>query len=165
MAIKFSKNLARWQRDKVRERKQRHDRALDRRNFMVELLGGKCRVCGTSEGKLWFEYVGKHKRTAQDNMSSLLSCNINRLMAAAPNHKLLCQKHWWEKFYKDRNIGGKKHGTVSMYSNRMSKCRCDKCRAAWNEYSKKWHKKRRDNKRAALLLLKQGKLKVLSNPS
>lgn len=157
MAIKYSKNIRPY-RDKEREKRQRHDRAVDRRKFMYELLGGVCRVCGGTE-ELYFEYVGTKKLGKSERISSLLSCRIEVLMAQAPFYKLMCKKHWWEKFDKDR--GTKKHGTISMYSNRNSKCRCKRCRAAWNVYSKKWHKKRRDNKRAALLLLAQGKLKVL----
>lgn len=154
MAIKFSKTLR--YRDLTRQRIQRRDKINDRRAFMVELCGGRCRVCKTTEN-LWFEYVGPKTEKKRYTMAQLLSRKINLIMAQKDNYKILCKKHWWAK--QKKRMGKRKHGTVSMYAAGL--CRCPRCRAAWNEYSKAWHRNKNRKRRVLLDAIKSGHLDFL----
>lgn len=154
MAIKFSKNKREYRGDvrTARIGRQRKDKYNDTREFAKQLLGGKCSVCGT-EQELWFEYKGTKKVIQPQRLSGLLSCSVNRMMKEVMDYRLLCKKHWWEN--RRKNMGVKKHGTVSMYTTKSSRCRCTKCRAAWNSYQHKWQTRQRKRKLAAIDLLKK----------
>ena len=151
MARKYSKN--------PRNRNPKNDARLHKkwysrnRNRLKKELGGKCIECGTNRN-LWFSFVGTGPRP---HISSIMGYGWEHIAKLIPFYVLLCKKHWWQK--KIIAQGTRTHGTVSNYSS--GKCRCDECRAAWNVYSKAWHKKRRLQKKAALQLITDGKFKVL----
>lgn len=143
-------------RDKERESIQRRRKLDDRARFIAEMLGGQCRVCRKpTKEKLWFEYVGNEPKARR--MASILSMKITTVMQEAKNFKLLCKKHWWER--KKKDAGKRRHGTVSMYAAGL--CRKECCRAPWREYTKKWQQRKRDQRKEALRLLKEGKLSFL----
>lgn len=157
MAIKYSKNPQ--HRNKERASLQRREKVRARRSFLIDLLGGGCTKCHSTEN-LWFEWTGpKGQAKPWKRLATLMSGDMAILMSEAKKYRLLCSRHWWEAHRK--RMGIKKHGTVSMYANRSSLCRCDKCRAAWNEYSKRWHKQKNAKRRAAREALKSAALKKI----
>ena len=67
---------------KMKERKAKH------REYLVEMLGGKCCGCGTTEN-LEFDHLDR--KTKSFNISSRLASRIEKLEKEAKKCQLLCQ--------------------------------------------------------------------------
>lgn len=157
MARIFRKTKPRWERDVERIKEQRAGRYADVRAFFTELVGGCCRICGTDKDP-WFEYIGKGKGP---NLTSIFNCSISKVMEQRDNFGILCKKHWWEKHNKSRHEKIE-HGTITMYGDPHN-CRCPQCRNAWVIYQREYFRRRRAKKKAAIELLKKGKLSFLKD--
>lgn len=107
-------------------RKKRHDKLKAK---ALAHLGGVCVVCGTTE-KLQFDHIDP--ATKCFNIVPGLRYSWDRVLVEINKCQLLCRPHHDDKTARDRGHSRERHGTPSAYQN--YKCRCDDCRAAWNEY-------------------------------
>lgn len=95
----------------------------------IEMLGGKCVSCGTNEG-LTFDHIDP--KTKLFNVSHRLRWKEEKIIGEIRKCQLLCRSCHEEKNRKDN--GEAKHGSLTMYSHH--ECRCEPCRASWND----WHR-------------------------
>lgn len=133
------------------------------RQLVIENLGGKCSVCGTTEGKLWFNYIGDAAQSPKKRLSRFIGGNIEILLSKIVDYELLCVPHWWEE--RKKIIGTLKHGTLGMYSCPRTQCRCAKCVKAGRAYAVKHMRERRKKQKQALADLKSGKYNFLKDGS
>lgn len=101
-----------------------------RRDWAKAELGGKCVVCGTTEG-LEFDHIDPS--TKINSIANMLTSNQLIFEAEVRKCQLLCRRHHLEKTIAEGSTGrGRirttRHGTTYMYSK--YKCRCAPCRAA-----------------------------------
>lgn len=119
----------------------KREKGAKRKQVLLNMLGGKCVNCGTTE-KLEFDHIDPKLKSF--NIVSKILVRWDRLLDEIKKCQLLCNSCHWDKTRKDRNcnIG---HGTPGMYSNH--KCRCDLCRKAWSKYVRpkinKWRNERK----------------------
>jgi 5-methylcytosine-specific restriction endonuclease McrA len=111
------KNRAAYQRDYNRAWK------AARRNRLIEILGGKCARCGTTEN-LEFDHVDPS--TKKFTVSAGLSRAWGALVEEAAKCQLLCKPCHVVKGAADRPKP--QHGTIYVYQ--YWNCRCDPCKAA-----------------------------------
>lgn len=112
--------------------------------------------CGSKEN-LWMWYTwrpeehGIHPHKAwQRSQKAADGLKLGR-------YHLLCKTHFWER--RREELPKRQHGTAATYcGSGRTPCRCALCTAAWNEYTKKWHKQNKIKRRAARQLLKSGAL-------
>jgi hypothetical protein len=102
-----------------------------RKAKLIDLLGGKCVVCG-STNDLQFDH--KDPSTKVDTITNILSYKLETIYAELKKCQLLCVGCHTEKNKIDN--GEAKHGTISMY--RHHRCRCEPCRIAWNNATVIW---------------------------
>lgn len=108
-----------------------------RRQWMIDLLGGKCVKCGSLEN-LETDHIDR------SNKSFDIASNFGRkkevLLQELAKCQLLCEKCHLDK---TQNIDGfkVKHGSIGMY--RTHKCRCDLCRSAVSAMQRRWRDKKR----------------------
>jgi hypothetical protein len=112
--------------------KEYRQRRLDE---AVERLGGRCVVCGTTDG-LEFDHVDPATKVRE--IASIWQ-NAARFWAEVSKCQLLCRMHHLEKTNAERK-STLKHGTPSCY--RQLKCRCEPCRLAQSAYKKAWRASR-----------------------
>jgi len=105
----------------------------ERRAMAIELLGGKCAKCGSTD-RLQFDHVNNDREGLRGLVSQLFACKLERLMAELEKCQLLCMVCHGEKTRADHGFTGYKHGMLSMYTNQ--KCRCDECKGANAAYMK-----------------------------
>lgn len=106
----------------------------------IELLGGKCVICGTTKN-LEFDHI--IRGTREFTIATGLRLSWARILKELEKCQLLCHKHHLEKTNRERLEWQRRaeHGTPSMYSNQG--CRCDDCTTAWRQYYRGyWRKKR-----------------------
>lgn len=109
-------------------------RRLERRQKLIDLLGGKCIRCGATEN-LEFDHIKPKKKefdiaNAKDSPEKVLMKEVKKC-------QLLCRPCHMSKTRENWEFGGKpaRHGTLWMY--KKYKCRCKKCRKAMSQYLKK----------------------------
>jgi 5-methylcytosine-specific restriction endonuclease McrA len=101
------------------------ERRAANKAWAKELLGGKCVFCGDTE-RLEFDHIDEHDKTMV--VADMLAHGRERLRVELQKCRLLCYE-----CHKARTliqIGPATHGSLGMYSHH--RCRCDKCRTAWN---------------------------------
>lgn len=103
----------------------RNKRRTERKTYFLDLLGGKCVCCGSTES-LQFDHIDPE--TKNFNISSKLDHNFESLEQEVMLCQLLCASCHGKKTRKDNGFKGYEHGTQSMYNNLG--CRCTDCRAA-----------------------------------
>lgn len=123
--------MPRSDRDKQRD-KQRKD---ERRAKAIELLGGKCVTCGTTE-RLQFDHIKNDRQGYGGLISYLLKTRWERLLAELEKCQLLCISCHAVKTGADKSAKEPKHGVQGTYVNR--KCRCDKCVFANSEHTRQY---------------------------
>lgn len=96
----------------------------------MQLLGNVCKNCGSID-KLEFDHIDPKTVTFRIG-SYQLSYSWAKIEEEVKKCQLLCKDCHWEKTRQDRQLDGKDHGTVNMYTN--YRCRCDECRKAWTTY-------------------------------
>lgn len=106
----------------------------DRRQKVIQELGGKCVSCG-SQNNLQLDHKDRKKKTMR--MADLHSVNDEQLQKELKNVQLLCKNCHDNKTREAWDFGAPKprHGTYSMYQRH--KCRCPKCVAAYRELYEK----------------------------
>lgn len=118
------------------------DRYRRRMDAIIEFLGGKCVVCGISE-KLHTHH--RDPSTKKFDISTHHSRPWVEVVEEAKKCKLRCREH-----HDAAHVESPAHGTPSRYNKRKYRCRCDLCRAAWNEACRKWKQDFRARNRPAL---------------
>ena len=116
--------------DRVYQLERYHQRMKE----MREYLGNVCVECGTD---INLEIHHKNPEDKSFDLSKSWGIPWDKLIAELDKCELRCEDHHTE-------IHAPKHGTISSYRHR--RCRCDACRLAWNEASKRWAQSSR-NKR------------------
>lgn len=108
----------------------------DKMNSIRQLLGGKCKRCGTKEGPFHIDHIDASKKTmrAADSHSTadakVKEEMKNFQLLCGPCHKKKTNEEW------DYSVPKPRHGTYWMA--RRYKCRCDKCTKAYKETMKEW---------------------------
>jgi hypothetical protein len=101
---------------------------------LIRLKGGQCEICGATE-KLHFHHLDKE--TKLFSIGSNLNKAMDKILEEVEKCILLCVEC-------HKKEHGPTHG-LTMYSH--YKCRCEICRAAWNEKHKQYKKKYREKKK------------------
>ena len=118
-------------------------RRIERRNYCIEKLGGKCAKCGSVEN-LQFDHIVPFGTTMAHGyrISELLTCSKERLDTQLEKCQLLCDKCHAEKTnYIDRVHHSTIHGTHGAL--KYCKPRCDKCR----EFEKRYNANRPERRK------------------
>lgn len=103
------------------------NRYYERKQILLNQLGGKCRECGSIE-KLEFDHVSQNSKKYSITRK-LHGLPFNFLKKEVEKCQILCY-FCHKKKHKQSN-----HGTRTMYTHH--KCRCDLCRKANTAYHKK----------------------------
>lgn len=105
-----------------------------RRAKYIELLGGKCSNCG-STNQLEFDHKDSKKK--EFDLNDIRDGSEETILKELKKCVLLCKPCHMEKGYLSKDFVNKdkepaRHGTVWMY--KRYKCRCDKCKSAMHDY-------------------------------
>jgi hypothetical protein len=106
---------------------------IKRRQEFIELLGGKCIKCNSTED-LEFDHIDPE--TKLFSIGNIWWKSYTILLEEVKKCQLLCYDCHKEKTIKERSLPEDrpiKHGTLTAYTSR--KCRCTECRKAANDYS------------------------------
>lgn len=103
-----------------------------RRNEAIQTLGGCCKWCG-SKDSLELDHIDPAQKSFY--IGRLWSCSREKFEAELSKCQLLCSDCHHVKTVRERGfkIAKGTHGTLSAYRY----CRCDICKKAKSEYSKK----------------------------
>ena len=103
------------------------ERYHKRRAEAVQLLGGKCVVCGTTEG-LEIDHVDRSLKTM--NVARMAWVSKERFLKELENCQLLCKPHHIDKTREEQSVphGGGKAGKKN--------CPCDPCTVKRREYAR-----------------------------
>lgn len=123
-------------KDKEKHNEYRRNVYHSRRKWAINLLGGKCNNCGTTNS-LEFDHVDPSEKNFHI-ARRLQNAKIEELQAELELCQLLCHDCHEEKNRKDN--GEAKHGSLAMYSH--YKCRCPDCKEVWNKKSREYKKKK-----------------------
>ncbi len=106
----------------------------ERRNWAINYLGGKCAECGTVEN-LEIDHVDKSAK--EINLARQLnSISKEKFKQEIAKCQLLCRACHTKKSIRDMGNRKAQHGSLTMY--KYHKCRCDLCKKANTEYTKKY---------------------------
>lgn len=113
--------------------KKRYRKNLDR---MIEMFGGKCVKCGSTD-TLQFDHIDP--KTKICNVSDLVTSSLDAAIEEAKKCQLLCQSCHTIKTASElgRTLARGTHGTLSAYRY-CGPPKCDACLEANNEYARKW---------------------------
>lgn len=114
---------------------ERTKRKNKRKELLKELLGGKCVGCGI-DSNLEFDHVIPEDKSFEI-AGNRIELGLERMLVELQKCQLLCSDCHKAKTAADVAVDD--HGVPSMYSNKG--CRCDVCRVAWNEYTRKHSRK------------------------
>ena len=108
-------------------------RYSEKREWAINLLGGKCCKCGSTEN-LEFDHINPEDK--KDVIANLLVKSKERLLDELKKCQLLCTNCHYEKTLKDLNHEDAKliHGTISS----IRYCKCEICKKAKREYNKEY---------------------------
>lgn len=111
-------------------------RRKNRRQKFIDLLGGKCVSCGSTEN-LQFDHQNAKKKTfdinsIKDGKESIILKELKKCVLLCPSCHLNKTKDNKEHINKDKKPA--RHGTLWMY--KKYKCRCPKCQKAMSLYNK-----------------------------
>ena len=85
---KYKNTRNTWRENNKEEiNKKRRERKNKHRQYLVDMLGGKCVGCGTTE-KLQFDHIDRHKKAFC--ISKHLASKIDKLIEEAEKCQLLC---------------------------------------------------------------------------
>lgn len=107
-----------------------------RKQLYLDLLGGVCIECYTTDG-LRFDHVMPEDKIF--NISQYYEVAIEKVLPELQKCQLLCDACHNKKTISDRTgrLGIEiPHGTSNAYKNRG--CRCDKCKSAFSKYQKSY---------------------------
>lgn len=130
MAVKDKSKYNEYMRKYMAERYERRKQAI------YEQLGGKCKVCGSTDN---FEIDHIDRREKSFTVGTLLAgISKEKLETELKKCQLLCKKCHKEKTHSEL---GAKHGSPGMY--RHQKCRCRICNDANNKRSRDYKRKQK----------------------
>jgi len=120
------------------------ERYRRRRKEALELLGGRCVVCGSRRG---LEFDHRDPKSKGRTIAAIWSYAAKRFWAEIIKCQLLCPEHHQAKSLRERGLSRAKgvHGNYQNYQR--YKCRCALCRAAWNERNKVYKQRYRTKRR------------------
>lgn len=101
----------------------------------LELLGGQCATCGSTED-LQIDHVDP---AAKSFSLSKTRTSREKWLVELKKCQLLCRSHHKQKTSSEQRRDV--HGTWGMIRNR--KCRCRICRDFQNAYAREWKRKKR----------------------
>jgi len=107
------------------------------RKKLIEKFGGKCTLCGSIED-LQFDHVDPSTKSIEIS-NAVANKSESVVWKEAKKCQLLCGSCHQEKSLDES--GRAYHGSLGMYSH--SKCRCNKCKEAWNIHSREYRRARR----------------------
>jgi hypothetical protein len=112
-------------------REYMRNRYHQKRQQMIDELGGKCVNCG-DVNNLHIDHIDASKKTMR--AADIHSVNDKKLNEEKKNFQLLCEKCHKEKTKDAWDFGVPKteHGKIWMF--RKYKCRCPECIAAYKKY-------------------------------
>ena len=114
------------------------ERYRKRKTEALTYLGGKCSTCGTTED---LEFDHKQQETKNKNVTLMTGVSEARFWAEVEKCQLLCKDCHIKKSLKETGKQSVKgvHGTYGNY--RHHGCRCNKCKAANAEATRKYREK------------------------
>lgn len=114
-------------------------RYLQRRELIINELGGICAKCGcTDHDKLQFDHIDKESKSF-DITFVCWWMSWKRLLPEIRKCQILCSDCHVDKTTKERGQLAARltHGTISSYRY----CKCELCKKAHREYHIKWKKR------------------------
>lgn len=120
------------------------NRREHRRSTLIEMSGGSCQECGSTDS-LEFNHIDRTAKTFGLDKRGM-DYKWETILEEWRKCELLCQKHHKEKTKKQYENGDMPpswnsmkhmpyiHGTMRMYQEKS--CRCNDCKAAKREYRK-----------------------------
>lgn len=112
-------------------REYMRNRYHQKRQNMIDELGGKCVVCG-DVNNLHIDHIDSSKKTFR--ASDIHSINDKKLNEEKKNFQLLCEKCHKEKTKRDWDFGVPKPTHGKIWTFRKYKCRCPECVEAYRQY-------------------------------
>jgi hypothetical protein len=112
-----------------------------RRTALIEKLGGKCVMCGSTEA---LAFARTDTAPASLRVNQLATMCAPKLKKALKHVRLLCGPHIKTELYRHQQIT---HGT--WYAAYKKKCRCDECYEFMYDYNLRRQEDRRAAKQAA----------------
>lgn len=106
-----------------------------KRQKAIEILGGKCVNCGSTES-LEIDHINPDEK--EFNISKIWSLSDKRFLKELQKCQLLCHSCHDEKTYGIMRKN-RKHGTWAMY--RRARCKCNICKEFFNNYRQNWRLK------------------------
>jgi 5-methylcytosine-specific restriction endonuclease McrA len=110
--------------------KRRYD---ERMELALEVLGGKCNICGSTKN-LEIDHIDPTIK--EKNLSLLTGRSLERFLEELKKCQLLCKECHTKKSVADRDQLDARlvHGTLSSYRY----CKCELCRKAKSDYMKSY---------------------------
>lgn len=115
------------------------NRYHQKRQEVIDRLGGKCVRCGRTDGKLHLDHIDKSKKKMR--AADLHSVNDKKFENEIKNLQILCEDCHKEKTKEswDYSTPKPRHGTYWYF--RKYNCRCPKCVKAYKQKQKEWRTK------------------------
>ena len=108
-----------------------------RKQRAIEMLGGKCLHCGTTDGLM---FCAKDVHGPVNQISKFRTSNEQAFLEEIERTVLLCENCYWKRMNESGRRKRWKHGT--MYGFYSKECRCDLCVAA--NKNRNWNRNRRE---------------------
>lgn len=127
------------------KRKYFRDYYNKRKAYYLNILGGKCIKCGSTED-LQFDHIQPRERDRKNCITSLLKSSNEKILKELEKCQVLCKgchliKSTQEgSFINPWNKGKWSHGTSAAYMEQ--KCRCLECKKAYSTYKSLRRKER-----------------------
>lgn len=119
--------MSEWSQAKSKARAQRRK---SRKLRFIELLGGKCENCNSTE-ELQFDHLNPNEK--QFIIGKFIDKSDINLLDEVNKCQLLCKKCHHQKTLEKQEYGKlSDHGTIWRY--KKYKCRCDLCTKAMSDY-------------------------------
>jgi hypothetical protein len=140
-ASAFAKAAGHPRADYMREYMK--NRYRNKRQEIINRLGGKCSRCGSTDGHFHLDHIDKKKKTMR--ASDMHSVNDKKFEEEIKNLQILCQDCHKEKTKEswDYSTPKPKHGTYWFF--RRHGCRCPKCTKAYKTKQKEWRDRRKED--------------------
>lgn len=106
------------------------NRYHNKRQALIDRLGGKCKNCGATDN-LHIDHIDRKRKTFR--AADVHSVSDEKVEKEIKNLQVLCKDCHHKKTNEawDRGVNKSKHGTVWRY--RKYGCRCPKCTKAYRE--------------------------------
>ena len=124
------------------------NRYHQKRQEVIDRLGGRCTRCGSKDGNFHLDHKDKSKKTMR--ASDLHSVNDKRFKSEIKNLQILCEDCHREKTKEawDYSTPKPSHGTYWFF--RKYRCRCPACTKAYQAKQKEWRKTQKEKRHQEL---------------